>query len=295
VAPVFRCGYKDRYVFYGDFHVRTAAEEVPQTHLVEAHGFLFCLSGQMRVLVEGSEYAMGPDDLLLVRDAEAHRIWVTEFPCTYVNAYFSLHYFYLFDPEYRLLGPFLDRPLGVGNLIGSQMLNAALLRQSFENIAGMPDAYLRRIAVLGALTVTLGEIHRIGQSGLIDRREARPETTRNVLNYVNDHYTEPMEPDEIATNLFVSRSQIDRIIKQATGLSLWHYVTAKRLIHARHLLHSGVMIRDAASQSGFRDYSTFYKAFLKVYGAPPRAERPSDASDPMLRQFYQLDDTSQIF
>jgi AraC-like DNA-binding protein len=289
-----RYGYQDRYVFFMD-HLAESTEEVrPRTRLVEAHGIVFCLSGRMRALVEGSEYRLGPDDLLLVRDAEAHTFKIDDYPCEYVMAYFSLHYFYLFDPQYRLIRPFADRPLGTGNYIQGSRINVQLLKQCFQNIASIADIYMRRIAVMGALTVTLSEINRAFENDRCPFVDERPELMRNILNFINDHYTEHLEPDEIAANLFVSRSQIDRIIKQATGYSLWHYIITKRLIRARHLLHEGVMIKEAASRSGFSDYSTFYKAYTKWNSAPPKTERPSEESDPMLRNFYQQDETSRL-
>jgi AraC-like DNA-binding protein len=287
-------GYKDRYVFFMDESVECPTDEKTRTYLIEAHGMLFCLAGRVRVLVEGSEYMLEPDDLLLLQDGEAHMTIVEGHPCQFIRTYFSPHYFYLFDPQYRLIKPFSDRPHGVNNFISGSALNASLIRECFLSILNVTDVYMRRIAVMGALTTALSEISHAYTCESIENADQRPELTRCIFNTINDHYTEHLDPDKIAADLFISRSQFDRIIKQATGITLWHYVTTKRLIRARHLMHEGVMIKEAASRSGFSDYSTFYKAYTKWNGTPPKSERPSEDSDPMLRNFYQLDETSQL-
>lgn len=290
-----RYGYKDRYVFFLNDLLERQTEEKPHTYIIEANGIIFCHTGKMQVLVEGTEYTMEPEDVLLVRDAESHAITILEYPCEYSKAYFSLHYFYVFDPQYRMIRPFADRPLGVNNLIRGSRINSALLRSCFQSIVQVPDVYMRRIAVMGALTMALSEINRVYDPAAVATCDTRPELTQKIINQINERFTGHLDPDEIAAGLYISRSQFDRIIKQATGVTLWHYVTTKRLIHARHLLHEGVMIKEAAARSGFSDYSTFYKAYIKWNDTPPKIERPNDESDPMLRHFYQPDDSSMMF
>ncbi len=39
--------------------------------------------------------------------------------------------------------------------------------------------------------------------------------------------------------LFLSKNQLNRIIKKATNTTVWSYITAKRLIYANELLYQG--------------------------------------------------------
>lgn len=54
------------------------------------------------------------------------------------------------------------------------------------------------------------------------------------------------------------------LFKATTNLSLWSYVTSKRIIRAKDLLQMGYSITDACYESGFQDYSHFIKVFSKA-------------------------------
>ena len=57
------------------------------------------------------------------------------------------------------------------------------------------------------------------------------------------------------------------------GLSLYHYITQRRLISAKNLISTGIPLEHVATQVGFSDYSTFYRAFKQEYGISPRQYR----------------------
>ena len=56
-------------------------------------------------------------------------------------------------------------------------------------------------------------------------------------------------------------------------MSFYRYVTQRRLIAAKSLIESGAHLEHAALQSGFQDYSGFYRAFRQEYGISPRQYR----------------------
>ena len=121
--------------------------------------------------------------------------------------------------------------------------------------------------------------------------DSRSKLLRDIITSINDHLEDDLNPDGIAANLYISRSQLDRIFKQNLGFTLWKYVTFKRLIRARHLLHAGIANNEVARRCGFGDYSTFYKVYTKIFDTPPRAAQPNDTTDPLLKQFYKFDET----
>lgn len=60
-----------------------------------------------------------------------------------------------------------------------------------------------------------------------------------------------------------------RKFKEETGYTIHSYIVSKRLFLARSLLSQGAPVMKAASQSGFRDYTAFVRAYKKQFGAPP--------------------------
>jgi len=286
---MFKSVYLDRYLFYADNYLETAQDGTSLTHINEAHEFIYCSAGRLSANVEGIHYDVGPGDILLLRDAEVHKIVPVEFPAEFHHMKFSPYYYYIFDEDYRIFRPFNDRVLGMDCLIPHDKLNQALIENSFACVAAVPDTYMRRIAVFGALTMLLSEINRVYDFDRPISHDSRNELLRDIITYVNDHLEEDLNPDSIAATLYISRSQLDRIFKQHLSFTLWKYITFKRLIRARHLLHAGIANNEVARRCGFGDYSTFYKVYTKTFDKPPRAAQPNDMTDPLLRQFYKFD------
>lgn len=288
---MFKSAYKDRYLLYADNYVESAQEDTSLLNINEAHELVYCKSGRLSANVEGVSYIIGPGDILITRDAEVHKVEPIKFPAEFHHMEFSPFYYTIFDPDFRIYRPFTERDLGMGCVIPKGKIDSTFLESCFANIAAVPDTYMRRIAVFGALTIILSEINRVYEYNNTSTCDNRSEILRNIITYVNDHLDEDLNPDSIAANLYISRSQLDRIFKQHLGFTLWKYITFKRLIRARHLLHAGIANNEVARQCGFGDYSTFYKVYTKIYDTPPRAAQPNDTTDPLLKQFYKFDET----
>ena len=69
------------------------------------------------------------------------------------------------------------------------------------------------------------------------------------------------------------------VFTKATNMNAWEYIVLKRLVLARSLINDGTTPIDAAKACGFKDYSTFYRAYTSKYGNPPsgihRNRKPS--------------------
>ena len=96
---------------------------------------------------------------------------------------------------------------------------------------------------------------------------------REILQYVNRHLYEELTLDELCRQFYISKTQLGRLFRAATGSTAWDYILVKRLIRARQLILSGVSITEASVCCGFRDYSTFYRAYKKRYDTSPTADR----------------------
>ena len=71
-------------------------------------------------------------------------------------------------------------------------------------------------------------------------------------------------------NLFyISKYYMMRLFKQETGYTLGHYISQKRLLLAKELLSSGVSVTQACFDCGFKDYSTFSRAYKQLFDETP--------------------------
>lgn len=104
-------------------------------------------------------------------------------------------------------------------------------------------------------------------------RAEKPELLDKVMAYIEQHYAEHITVYDIAHKFYVSDSSISHHFKQKMGISIYHYVTQRRLISAKNLISKGMALEQVAARVGFSDYSAFYRAFKQEYGISPRQYR----------------------
>lgn len=102
-----------------------------------------------------------------------------------------------------------------------------------------------------------------------EKRELLDEITA----YIEAHYPEHLTLSDVARRFYVSESTVSHLFKQKMGVSLYRYITQRRLIAAKNRILEGLPLEDVAEQVGFADYSSFYRAFKGEFGISPRQFR----------------------
>ena len=244
-------------------------------HAHEWMEIFFFISGKGSYLVEGTQYPLQPNDILIMRSAETHTLTISpDEPYERIAIHFSPALIASIDPELRLLRPFLDRPLGQLNRYPADAdpdgrLRAAFAGFTFENV---PDPHLNLLARLLLFLTTLDGMYE--QAGL--HHAPAQGLQSQLVTYVNDHLFENISLQSVADRFYRSRSQISRLFQQATGSPLWEYVTIKRLLAARAMIQRGESAGSACIACGFSDYSSFFRAYRAQFGHVPKADAPKN-------------------
>lgn len=120
-----------------------------------------------------------------------------------------------------------------------------------------------------------------------DREESKEEDTSSLLQRESDTYFlthltdtvflliskhEPLGIPTIAAKMCMSYSQFYRKLSSLTGLTPSEYIQRVRIQHAQQVKkeHPDLSYSEIAELCGFKDYSTFVRAFKAVYGSTPK-------------------------
>lgn len=101
-----------------------------------------------------------------------------------------------------------------------------------------------------------------------------PTVLRRVCDYIEAHLDSALTLDEIGNVAQYSPFHLARLFRSATGKTLHHYVTLRRLARAKDLLETtDLPLQQIAQQTGFADQSHLANHFRRAYGYCPSTER----------------------
>lgn len=97
-----------------------------------------------------------------------------------------------------------------------------------------------------------------------------PDDIREVINYIWNHLTEPIELSEVADVIHVNSAHLSRKFKKVTGFTFTDYINYQRIEYSKLLFYEGNhSITEVASQAGFNSSSYFSKTFKKYTKQSP--------------------------
>jgi len=133
----------------------------------------------------------------------------------------------------------------------------------------MPQLHSRLLSS-GLLTAVIA---RLAQGGRHPAATASA-TAAAILDYVNQHYRQPLSNRMIAEQFGYHPNYISQLIRTHTGLSLHQYLLQVRIRHAVHMLeNTPLSVGQIAELCGFRSVSYFCEYFKQATGFTPGAFR----------------------
>ena len=267
-----REGYLNENYHY--FHLHDTAGQEKSFHFHEFDKIVLLLSGKVDYIVEDVTYSLKPWSVLLVRHHAIHKALIdVSAPYDRIILYLDGTYFTRILPDASLMACFAssDRP---GNCLlfpdDSQKKLLSSVISSYE--AASSDLQYGSDAMRDTLIIQfLILVNRISVSGKtpagIDRRY--DEKIRQTLSFINENLSADLSIDLLAARVYLSRYYFMRLFKQQTGSTVHSYIRQKRLLYAARLIREGFSAGQAASMSGFGDYSVFNRAFRECFGIRP--------------------------
>ncbi|MGG4032885.1 response regulator [Paenibacillus cisolokensis] len=124
-----------------------------------------------------------------------------------------------------------------------------------------------RLVCVGRLQTGMQKISEVMKE---IKSSATHKTVEQVEQYLNEHYAEKINLQDVADAVSLSRTYLANLFKQETGTTIWSYLVAVRMRHARELLlNSTLKSYEIALKVGYENSIHFSKLFKEQYGLNP--------------------------
>ena len=264
------------------FHIRDKKDIKFEYHHHDFSKIVILIDGDLTYYIEGKAYILKPWDILFVNKNEIHK------PVVNPNKYYERIVIWL-NPDFMakyaqgnndLLKCFEVAIKNNYNLLRLNMKSIEVIKNLIQDIQSCNNSNefgseILKESLFVQLMVLMNRLFLNSDKNRDIEDIQYDKTIEGVLNYINSNLENDLSIDTIASEFFISKYYLMRKFKNQIGSSIHNYVVQKRLILARSLISEGLSMSSVCSRCGFNDYSSFVRAFKKVYGVSPSNYNPT--------------------
>ena len=258
------------------FHLTDQETREVKYHYHDFDKITIFIKGHVTYTIEGKSYELSPYDIVLVRHNDIHRLVVDNSQIyeriivyispNFMNAYktdsYDLSYCFQKAEEEH------SNVLRIPSLKNSSLFQSITrLEKSFSDDGYASDLY-RQVLFLEFM-IHLNRAARKNRLEFIDTDNCNTKIL-DILQYINENLNHDLNIDILSDHFYISKYYMMRLFKQETGYTLGHYISQKRLLLAKELILTGVSGTQACFDCGFKDYSSFSRAYKKFFHESPR-------------------------
>lgn len=274
-----RDSVKSGYLFekFRLFHLKDKEPKEYEYHYHDFHKLIWFISGNVEYHIEGKAYKLEPHDILLVNRGQIHKPFIgTDEP-------YERYVFYIsgdFLLEHSEEGSDLELCFKLAetedsNVIRLSPSDSGLLFETVRLLerSDKEKAYAKMYSRILFLKLLI-ELNRC----CVKNREIFHKTARydkkvvEMIHYINDHLDGNLSIEGLSACFYLSKYHMMRKFKEETGYSMHQYILEKRILAARSRILSGIPATTACLECGFKDYSTFSRAYKKLLNRLPSDE-----------------------
>lgn len=265
-----------------DTSIRIWYNDLPvdyETHWHTAMEVIMPMENWYEAIVRDESFHIVPGDIFMIPPGEMHSLKAPETGNRFV---------FLFDlaPFTRLHGfagiqPLLTRPIHLTrasypNIYDDVYQMMVQMRNEYFNKNEFSE--LTIYSLLLNLFVKLGTNHldniNLFPNMRVYKQKEYVDKFNTVMDYIDSHYMDELNLDDIAASIGFSKYHFSRLFKQYTNYTFCAYITHRRIKVAEELLEQpDLSITEVALQSGFPSISTFNRVFKQAKDCTPSEYR----------------------
>ncbi|MGN0243971.1 MAG: helix-turn-helix domain-containing protein [Lachnospiraceae bacterium] len=242
---------------------------IPYEHNNEWYEIYHILSGDAVIFIDNKEFILEPNSVLLLPPMTLHQIRITsEKPYHRKVVFFRMDIIaterqYLFSETFREQSYYYFK---------SESSHFARFFEDLERCSLLAKEYQDMAAAVVVESMLTSFLQHISHSQQTLSTNKSSKTVNSILAYINEHLTENISLEHLASRFYMSKQHLGNLFHKTTGKTVREYIIFKRITLAHELIQQGESYAQASYHVGYQDYSSFYRAYKKLYGHAPSKE-----------------------
>ncbi|MBR6649827.1 MAG: helix-turn-helix domain-containing protein [Clostridia bacterium] len=263
---------------YEVFHYNEPMKNNVEVHNHDFYEIFILISGNISYWMEGNIYKPKPGDILLIDPMTLHRPIVDQNEPNYERIVLWINKNYLasyVEKGTELSNCFEKAVENKRRLIRPTPLQKADLTEKLSNLIKeyYSHDYGSSLYADSIFLQVMIELNRLSSYSAKkpEKQNESSSLVTGLLEYIGENFVEDISLDILSERFFVSKYHLSHEFSKETGTSIYRYIMLKRLSKAKQMLQSDFTSAETAIQCGFKDYTSFFRAFKSEYGISPKA------------------------
>lgn len=242
-------------------------------HEHEYYELYFLLKGSLKFYADGREFVLNENDIFILDSGILHQQLIEDYSqlervIIWVNKDYFINNF-IDSPYYFSLTKIVENFTNIHldhNKYNNQYVFLSLLKL-VNNIN--KGEYSQSEELFNELLMSLLKVMNVNNISNTEKTKLKDEKIANIITYINKNINTDISIDSLAVKFYMSKFYLMRKFNEEVGCSIHRYLTEQRISMAKRLLCDGHSIDKVYFEVGYKDYSTFFKAFKKIVGISP--------------------------
>lgn len=270
-------GYLDKNFEF--FHLRDQRNLQFEYHYHDFNKIIIFISGNVTYLIEGKAYKLKPWDILFIDSSEVHKPLINvEEPYERIVLWVNTSFLKSYDKDnFSLINCFklaIERRINVLRLDADSIVDIKRILYELDNenkndnygsFILKNNLFLQLMIYFNRLFLKNGENER-----LLNNDIKYDKAIINIIDYINENISEELSIEILSEKFYISKYYLMHKFKVQTGYTVHNYILQKRLMFSLDMIKKGSALYEVCDKCGFGDYSSFVRAFKKMFGVSPK-------------------------
>ena len=240
------------------------AKGAPAVEGEEFHSYnelVFFMEGESRLISKHIQLDLEKGAVVIIPREQFHQFVITN-PENYVRCIVGFENMEDFS---LIIDEVVDEVMVISNPpFALRRVFDSLIRAVLSDLSdGEKQLFLRSCVYQSVLELKLFSGEHIHRNVLLSS------VTQQAMAYIDKNFSNDISVDSIAAALNTSLSSLSHKFKADLNISVYRYISEKRISVARQLVAQGESLTRAALLCGFKEYSSFFKLYKKRYSRKP--------------------------